>query len=263
MNISHELPLQLLKNSPKYSDYDFCLPTYWYSSEEYKQYFLDAKSKGRFIIADNGLFEDDYFSPEDLYEFINELQPDYFVLPDVWNDAEKSLKYAGDWVHYIDFKHTKYMAVIQCTDLEIGSELYKEYIHLGVSGIAFNHSSEAYKDLFPHENIHVSKMMGRIQFINHLKKNNIIDPNIHHHLLGCNTPDEFKYYGKGYEFIKTADTSNPVIWGCQGKYYDIHTETSKTKPQEKIEVYFEQNITPDQISAIEYNIRQLKKYLNE
>lgn len=265
MQISHELPLQLLNSSPKYNDYEFCLPTYWFKSEKYKQYFIEAKKQGRFIIADNGLFEGDSFTDQQLIQFVKELKPDIFVIPDKWNDVTETYGQAYKWTHtrFNLPDDTKLMAVIQCTDLEIGTKLYKDFIDLGVEAIAFNHSSVAYKDLFPHNNINVSKMMGRIQFINYLNKNNIINHTLYHHLLGCNMPDEFKYYDEGYEFIKSVDTSNPIIWGCQGKYYDIHTETSKTKPPEKIETYFEQNITPDQISAIEYNIRQFKKYLNE
>ena len=72
-------------------------------------------------------------------------------------------------------ENTKLMAVIQCTDYKIGSLLYGQYMDLGVEAIAFNHSSTAYQDFFPHENISISKMMGRIYFINQLKKKNIID----------------------------------------------------------------------------------------
>lgn len=264
MLVSHEIPLQILEQSKQFNDYEFILPYYYIRFKEYKKFYLKNINKNnRISILDCGLFEGEILDDSKLKDIINELQPTYFIIPDKWNDVIETKNNAIKWMKWKDSLPTKLMAVIQCTDLEIGTKLYKDFIDLGVEAIAFNHSSVAYKDLFPHNNINVSKMMGRIQFINYLNKNNIINHTLYHHLLGCNMPDEFKYYGEGYEFIKSVDTSNPIIWGCQGKYYDIHTETSKTKPPEKIETYFEQNITPDQISAIEYNIRQFKKYLND
>ena len=62
IKVSHELPLCLLDRSKELNDYEFCLPTYWFKSEPYKKYYKNAKKDGRFIIADNGLFEGDSFS---------------------------------------------------------------------------------------------------------------------------------------------------------------------------------------------------------
>ena len=263
IKVSHELPLCFLDKGKEWNDYDFCLPTYWFKSEQYKQHYLDAKTAGRFIIADNGLFEGDSFTEFQLIEFVNELQPDIFVIPDVWNDATLSLRNAKRWIGIKEAlpKDIKLMAVIQCTDYAIGSLLYSQYIDLGVEAIAFNHSSTAYQDFFPHENLSVSKMMGRIYFINQLKKKNIIDNHIHHHLLGCAVPDEFKYYGKGYEFIKTLDTSNPVVWGCKGVSYDENI-TSIEKPKEKIEEFFNENLDAKE-KLIIFNINKFKNYINE
>jgi hypothetical protein len=43
MKVSHELPLCLLSKSKELNDYDFCLPTYWFKSDQYKNYFNQAK----------------------------------------------------------------------------------------------------------------------------------------------------------------------------------------------------------------------------
>ena len=149
---------------------------------------------------------------------------------------------------------------IQCTDYKIGSLLYGQYMDLGVEAIAFNHSSTAYQDFFPHKNISVSKMMGRIYFINKLKVNNIIDNTVYHHLLWFAIPDVFKYYGKGYEFIKSLDTSNPVVWGCKGISYDENI-TSIEKPLEKIEEFFNENLDSRIEEHIFNNINKFKSYI--
>ena len=263
IKVSHELPLCFLDKGKEWNDYDFCLPTYWFKSKEYKQHYINAKKAGRFIIADNGLFEGDSFTEQQLIDFVNELQPDIFVIPDVWNDAFQSYRNAKYWVNKISPtlpKNTKLMAVIQCTDYTIGSSLYTEYLDLGIKCISFNHSSTSYKKFFPHENLSVSKMMGRIHFINQLKNNNVIDPYVHHHLLGCAIPDEFKYYGNGYEFIKTLDTSNPVVWGCKGVSYNENI-TSIEKPKEKIEEFFDESLDSKVEDLIFSNIKKFKSYL--
>ena len=260
---SHELPLCLLNKSYDLNDYEFCLPTYWFKSDKYKNHFNQSKIDGRFIIADNGLFEGDSFTEDQLIEFVDEVKPNIFVIPDVWNDAFQSYRNAKYWVNEVKNKlpkETNLMAVIQCTDYDIGSSLYQEYIDLGIYHIAFNHSSTAYQQFFPHKNLSVSKMMGRIYFINKLVSNNIINPYIHHHLLGCSIPDEFKYYGPGYEFIKTLDTSNPVVWGCKGFSYD-DLLPSIEKPTEKIEEFFYNDLDSDTKDLIFYNIKKFRNYL--
>ncbi len=55
---------------------------YWFKSEVYKQYYRDRITSSRFIIADNGLFEGDLFTEQQLIDFVNELQPNIFVIPD-------------------------------------------------------------------------------------------------------------------------------------------------------------------------------------
>ena len=263
MKVSHELPLCLMPQDRDLNDYDFCLPTYWFKSERYKNQCLKAKAAGRFMSADNGLFEGDSFTEQQLIDFVNELQPNIFVIPDVWNDAFQSYKNAKYWQNVIKEslpESTQLMAVVQCTDYNIGSSLYQEYLDLGIRCIAFNHSSTAYQQFFPHENLSVSKMMGRIYFINRLLEHNIIEHDVHHHLLGCAIPDEFKYYGPGYEFIKTLDTSNPVVWGCKGVSYD-DVITSIEKPKEKIEEFFYKDLDSLTEEIIFNNIKTFKSYL--
>jgi hypothetical protein len=263
IKVSHELPLCLLDKSKELNDYEFCLPTYWFKSEEYKQYFLKVKAEGRFIIADNGLFEGDSFTEQQLINFVNELQPDIFVIPDVWNDAFQSYRNAKYWMNVMKAqlpKETKLMAVIQCTDYAIGSSLYQEYVDLGIRHIAFNHSSTAYQQFFPHKNLSVSKMMGRIYFINKLMTNNIINSTVHHHLLGCASFLEFKtYIDPVYSFIRTADTSNPVIFGLKEQEYTFNN--CWDKPDEKIEVWFDKQITKKQYDCIINNVKIFKTLL--
>jgi hypothetical protein len=102
-------------------------------------------------------------------------------------------------------------------------------------------------------------MMGRILFINKLLSTKFLDKTSYHHLLGCSLPQEFQYY-KGMDFIKSVDTSNPIIVGAQGKRYEEHGLLFK--PSEKLEVYFEQDLS-DRLEDIKFNVQQFKKYIKQ
>jgi hypothetical protein len=64
---------------------------------------------------------------------------------------------------------------------------------------------------------------------------------------------------KDWSFIKSCDTSNPIIVGVQGKRYEDGGLFSK--PSEKLEVYFEQDLS-DRLEDIKFNVQQFKKYIN-
>ena len=57
MKINHEVPRALLSLSKEFNNYDFVLPHLLDEDDEYKQYFLEAKRKGRYLIMDNSLHE--------------------------------------------------------------------------------------------------------------------------------------------------------------------------------------------------------------
>jgi hypothetical protein len=86
-------------------------------------------------------------------------------------------------------------------------------------------------------------------------------PSIHHHLLGATLPNEFSSYkGKEYLFIKTIDTSNPVIYGLKhGKY---PSEVLLDKPKEKLETYFDQRLSDQQISDVLHNVKHFRTLLS-
>jgi hypothetical protein len=76
-------------------------------------------------------------------------------------------------------------------------------------------------------------------------------------------PTEFRSEilgGKEYDFIKTIDTSNPVIYGLKhGKYPD---EVLLDKPKEKLETFFDQQLTQQQISDVLHNVKHFRTLLS-
>jgi hypothetical protein len=225
MKISHEVPLNYLEASLEFNDYQYILPCMMDKYPEYKEFMLNYRNQpNSFIICDNDLFEGVSRNDNELIEIVNQIKPDIFIIPDEWNDSGTCYKKAKYWINTISNqlpKETNLMAVLQGETYEEIKLLYSNYIDLGIKHIAFNHSSKAYLDYFPHKNVFISKTYGRVGIINKLLDKGIIKTNLYHHLLGINLIDELKCYKHSdYDFIKSIDTSNPIILGYDKKSYE-------------------------------------------
>jgi hypothetical protein len=261
--ISHEVPLDLLDKSLKFNDYHYCLP-HLLENKQYYQFFKSASERDDLIIMDNGLFEGVSHTIEDLLEKINDIKPSIFITPDAWNDPETTIKNAKKWIDYYADKiptTTKLMAVVQAKTVSDAMLTYSKLIELGYTHIALNHAGVFYKELYQHQNELLSLMNGRIRFVNILPSLKGFSKSIHHHLLGATLPNEFSNYkGLQYEFIKTIDTSNPVIYGLKHGRYP--SEVLLDKPKEKLETFFDQRLTPQQVSDVLYNVKHFKSLLS-
>lgn len=260
MKISHEVPLELLSWSKTVNDYEYILPYFYLRYPEYKAFYLQCKEEGRFSILDNGLFEGETYSTNALLELIGLLNPNIFVVPDEWDSWSKTYEHAQEWSKLKDklLPNTNLMIVLQGEDFNEIKRLYKWCYDLGYRYFALNHSSSAYSKLFPHKNRLVSKMMGRIQMV-HLMSNVFAD-DVYVHLLGASLPQEFMYY-EGYDFLKSVDTSNPILVGANKETYGDFG-SMLTKPKDKMEKFFEQDMLPN-MNFITENVREFRKIIEK
>ena len=260
MKISHELPLGLMHNSYKWNDYDYCLPHLVDKYDQYRIFFQKARLDKRFVIMDNGLFEGVFHTVQDLLEKINLIRPNIFIVPDAWNDSVTTVRSAKHWM--INFKAdlpkgVNLMAVCQGKDMTELTTTYQTLVDLGYTHIAFNHSSIAYQQEYPGMNSLKAAMYGRMEFIRRLVQSGVIRKDIYHHLLGCSLPQEFMSYGD-WQFIKSVDTSNPILVGAEGGKY---TNSGMTwKPKEKLEHYFEMNLD-SKIEDIIFNVNKFRSFI--
>ena len=117
MKVSHEVPRCLLTASPEFNDYDYCLPHLLDIDEDYKQYFINARDTGRYVIMDNSLHElGEAYDFDRLKYWVNELEPDEFMVPDVWMDCHQTAAQAKYWKQFEFPEKTKKIAVIQGKD---------------------------------------------------------------------------------------------------------------------------------------------------
>ena len=128
VKVSHEVPLFLLEKSLYFNDYDYCLPHLLDENETYRNFFIEAKKSGRYIIMDNSLHElGKAYKTERLIHWIEELKPNEFVVPDVWENFEESCTNALTW-SIVDLpEEVTKVAVVQATTLHEAFECYKEY----------------------------------------------------------------------------------------------------------------------------------------
>ena len=261
MKIFHELPLGLMHHAYEWTDGDYCLPHLIDQYDQYRIFFQKSRLNKRFIICDNGLFEGVTHTTEDLLEKINLVRPDIFIVPDAWNDATTTLRNAKSWI--INYKaglpeDVNLMAVCQGQDMGELVTTYQTLVDLGYTHIAFNHSSIAYEKAYPGEMPKLKKQMyGRMEFIRKLVEHGSIRKSHYHHLLGCSLPQEFMAY-KDWKFIRSCDTSNPILVGAEGIRY---TDSGiNFKPENKLEHYFEKDLS-GQVEDIIFNVQQFRKFI--
>jgi hypothetical protein len=252
VKISHETPLCLLENSREFNNYDYALPHLFDSEPGYLEYFRESKKMGRYIIMDNSLHELGHaYDTDRLLYWINEFEPDEFIVPDVWQDRDKSVVNARQWASVELPENTTKVAVVQATTLHEAATCYQTYKDLGYKKIAFSYGASYYNDVVPHPNKDLGKALGRISVISILHKIGVIEDNDRVHLLGCSVPQEFGWY-QGFKFIESIDTSNPIMAALEGIRYTEFGLTQKPKANMNDCFYmFEDQIDYD---ILDYNL---------
>jgi hypothetical protein len=236
IKVSHETPLCLLDDSKKFNDYDYCLPHLLDEEPAYEAYFREAKKAGRYIIMDNSLHElGKAYDSARLMHWINELHPNEFIIPDVWENRDASIVNARKWSQIELPKGVTKVAVVQATTIHEAATCYQTYRDLGYEKIAFSYGASYYNDVVPHPNRDLGKALGRLSVISALYKMKVIHDNDRVHLLGCAVPQEFGWY-RGFKFIESIDTSNPVMAALEGIRYN--NAGLDAKPKANINDYF-------------------------
>ena len=219
VKISHEVPFCLLEKSKEFNDYDYCLPHLMDQNEEYKNFFYESKKQGRYIVMDNSLHElGEAYDTDRLFHWIKEIEPDEFIVPDVWENYSESVRNAKLWSQIELPEGVTKVAVVQAKTKYYAALCTQMYKDLGYKKIAYSYGASYYNDVCPHPNKDFGKAIGRYMVINDLMKDNILSPTDRVHLLGTASPIEFGLY-KNTECIESIDTSNPVMASLEDVKY--------------------------------------------
>jgi hypothetical protein len=260
MKISHEVPICLLEDSLWFNDYQYCLPHLLDQSQEYRDFFIKVKQNSVYIVMDNSLHELGHaYDSDRLLYWINELKPNEFIVPDVWQDMKGSINNAKEWSKIELPEEVTKVAVVQAMNLSEAMTCYQKYRDLGYQKIAFSYGASYYNELSNHPNPNLAKALGRIYMISHLYKIRLIKDDHRVHLLGCQVPQEFSWY-KDMPFIETIDTSNPIMATLDDMEYDLTGLQTKPKANMNDNFY----ISPDKIDyeLLNHNIVTFKDLTN-
>ena len=260
IKISHETPLCLLNDSRRFNDYDYCLPHLLDEEPGYLEYFLESKKQGRYIIMDNSLHElGEAYTHERLIHWVNELKPNEFIVPDVWENCVESIQNAEIWNLYDFPKGVEKIAVVQAKTLHEAAQCVKAYKDLGYGKICFSYGASYYNDICTHPNKDLGKALGRLMVISTLLRTGELRQDDRVHLLGCAVPQEFGWY-ENINCIESIDTSNPVMATLEDVQYKNHG--LYRKPKANMNDFF--YMLDDQIDydLLTYNLDMFKKINN-
>jgi hypothetical protein len=180
-------------------------------NEEYRTFFLNSKNVARYIVMDNSLHElGEAYSTDRLMYWVNKLEPDEFIVPDVWEDYAASVRNAKLWANTKLPENTTKVAVVQAKNLHEANLCVQAYKDLGYKKIAFSYGASYYNDVCPHINKDLGKAIGRFMVISSMLKDKILSVKDRVHLLGTSSPIEFGFY-VDMPFIESIDTSNPIM----------------------------------------------------
>jgi hypothetical protein len=257
MKVSHEVPLCLLEESKKFNNYQYFLPHLADQYPEYGEFFKRYSEEGGYVIMDNSLHElGEAYNHDRLMYWVNEIKPNEFIVPDVWENAQETINNAIDWYHDKFPKETTLVAVVQAKDLNEARHCIEAFKITGYEKIAFSYGANYYNDISKHPNKDLGKALGRLQVISSLLKEGTLLPTDRIHLLGCSVPQEFSWY-KGIDCIETIDTSNPVMAALEGIEYPVSGLTEK--PKANMNNYFDIDRKDVNFNLVHFNALTFKK----
>lgn len=223
IKISHECPLEIFEQVQKVTDYDYFLVHLFDEIPKYKEKYFQAKEKARETILDNSIFElGKAFDQDKFAKKILELEPDWYIIPDSLENYSETVKNNELWKEKYSKLPGKRIGVVQGKTYQQLLQSYTYWDEVGeVDMIAISFDYSWYEKAVPHPNKYVSWALGRVMLLGKLVKDEVINVEKPHHLLGCSIPLEFKLLNlAGYNWIYSIDTSNPIVHAIKGHRYE-------------------------------------------
>ena len=268
MLVSHETPISYLDKSLRYNDYDYALVHLFETHPEYYSFFKRMLSMGREVLLDNSIFElKTAFNSERFAEYVEELKPTYYIVPDVLEDSGRTMaafhKFKRDYNNLPGLKigvvqGETYQQLVDCYTYMSD---YADYIAISFDYSWYQtvgYSRQPGKGL---RRANLERMCnGREVLIRKLISDGHWNHNKPHHLLGCSLAKEFKNY-KDIKSIRSLDTSNPVVGGIKGlRYYrDIGL---LEKPSIMLADLIDHAVTADEVFDIVHNTKEFKNLIS-
>ena len=292
-----ELPITLLKSHNELlNDFDFVLFHLYISEPEYRKYFDEMRERKpeRMMILDNSAYEffvkGETLDLDQYEQAIIDLNPDYYILPDVLMDKEKTLmgvmQFEKDHVKSIEnyFRNPfgvdapQPLAVTQGKTIDEFNECLESLLNMGYTNIAIPFHNIFFKTEFESISEDIMKVfadagyteltddvryaMGRCMWMRRYGLD-ILAPDgkpryTMIHFLGSHCPVEKRYLQS--LFTKRSkvsmDTGYPVKLAIEGEVLG----EEKSKPTTIIDDFMHNKFEVSQKSIISYNVNIFRDY---
>lgn len=267
----HEAPLSIFKEVQKLTDGDYALVHLFESNPAYFEAFQQAVADGRDVLLDNSIFElGTSFDPDKFAMWVEQLRPTWYIVPDSWKNGVETADMFKSFVKAYPDLPGKRIGVAQGKDVIEVALCYKAIepqcdmvaFNLDFSSVFYDTFLEGVVDRKYKESLVpycVAMSIGRHMVLNRLKIFGIINEDKPHHLLGCGVPQEVQWYPKEWTWIRSIDTSNPVIAGMHEWWYDERVGINK-KGNEKVCDLVDISLTNGQRADIFRNIAYMKEW---
>jgi len=257
MKIAHEAPLSIFDRVQQLTDYDYFLVHLFEENIAYLEKAYECVGTGRETILDNSIFELGTAWDADRFAYwVEKMKPTYYIIPDVLDDSAGTLDSFEKFTEQYEDLPGKTIAVAQGSSYD---DLVKCYNYLAyddrVDKIALSFNHPFFQD-YQGQNKYEKMLNGRQDTLRKMVEEEAINTKKPHHLLGCGLPQEFKEYKK-YTWIDSLDTSNPVIHGMKGIWYDA--QGLQDKESVKLYTLINEDVN-NRWGEIEYNIKTFRSY---
>lgn len=273
MLVSHETPISMLEESRKYNSYCYALVHLFETNPEYYSFFKTSLTLGREVLLDNSIFElKKAFDPAKFANYVEELRPTYYVIPDVLEDAQDTI---DSWKDFVDKYKNLPGLKIGVVQGKTYQDLVKCYRFMSENAdyIAISFDYSWYQTIGlarsgeQTDTSHLERMAsGRQYFIERLINDCIWDYNKPHHLLGCSLAREFGAYRnlpyKAWKSIRSCDTSNPVVAGIKGLRY-VQGIGLYEKPSTLLADLINHKVSDEELDNILYNVNEFKRIIGQ
>ena len=269
MLVSHESPIAILEESKSYNDYDYALVHLFESQPEYYSFFKQSLLAGREVLLDNSIFElGEAFDPKKYIRYITELNPSFFIVPDVLENAQATV---ASWNKFYlnygeDLKGQTAIGVVQGNSYQELVECYK-FMSDNADYIAISFDYKWYdQNSYSNREGRLGQLdrwtAGRQHLIERLVDDGVWNNRKPHHLLGAALAREFRRYVPVAEelSIRSIDTSNPVVAGLLGHRY-MANQGLNHKPSQMLADMIATEVSEDQMDDVLYNTEQFKNII--
>lgn len=302
MLISHECPICMLDESRQFNDYDYALVHLFENQPYYFDFFRRSLDEGRIVILDNSLYElGDAFDMDRYFHWIERLHPTAYIIPDAFWDADKTIRLRDEWMVNYGWKLPQDILKIGVAQGTTYKDIKRTYRYMDytcdIIAFTFKFSPEISGDFelnrvmdntagtlsWDESGKRVIYLTGtdrqamiRWLVLDRLRSDGVINTKKWHHLLGLQNTFMLRQMVKDFPWLRSIDTSNPVIAGLAGQTYEPVYEHVKGLPtyiyngntgRDKIETTVNELITCDHpgvetMDLICHNIRCFRDIIN-